>query len=281
MAKIIALVNQKGGVGKTTSTVNLGACLAVADKKTLIIDLDPQGNGSISLGLEPKLYQEKNIYNVLIGQVPLSEAVYETEISGLHICPSDNNLSGAEVELVNVIAREGKLKNAIDKVKNDYDYILIDCPPSLGLLSLNALNAAQSFIVPLQTEYLAMEGLAQLINTVQLIRGSLNPSLEMEGILLTMFDARASLHKQVAEDIRNHFGEIVFNSVIPRNVKLAESPSFGKPIILYDIDSKGSRAYLSLAKEVILKERLRAASEGSKLLSGEIDLEKFESTSIQ
>lgn len=255
MAKIIALMNQKGGVGKTTSTINLAACLAVADKKTLVIDLDPQGNGSISLGLDASQYSEKNIYHALIGDAKLSEAIYETEITNLHICPSDNNLSGAEIELVSEFAREAKLKNAFREIRDQYDYILIDCPPSLGLLTVNALNAADAYIVPMQTEYLAMEGLAQLVNTVKLIKANLNPDLEMEGILLTMFDSRASLHKQVVSEIKKHFGDKVFENIIPRNVKLAECPSFGKPIILYDIESKGSEAYLGLAKELIIRER--------------------------
>lgn len=255
MAKIIALMNQKGGVGKTTTTINLAACLAVADKKTLIIDLDPQGNGSISVGLDAAQYSGCNIYHALIGDSPIKDAIYETELSHLHICPSDNNLSGAEIELVSEFAREAKLKNAFKTISHEYDYILIDCPPSLGLLTVNALNAADTFLVPMQTEYLAMEGLAQLINTVKLIKANLNPTLEMEGILLTMFDSRASLHKQVSSEIRKHFGDKVFEAVIPRNVKLAECPSFGKPIILYDIESKGSEAYLALAREVILKER--------------------------
>ncbi len=255
MAKIIALMNQKGGVGKTTSTINLAACLAVAEKRTLVIDLDPQGNGSVSLGLDSSQHAACNIYHAMIGNADIREAIYETELPNLHICPSDNNLSGAEIELVSEFAREAKLKNAFVSIQDDYDYILIDCPPSLGLLTVNALNAANSFLVPMQTEYLAMEGLAQLVNTVKLIKNNLNPALEMEGILLTMFDGRASLHKQVSAEIRRHFEDKVFETVIPRNVKLAECPSFGKPIILYDIESKGSEAYLALAKEVILKER--------------------------
>ncbi|MAE58960.1 MAG: chromosome partitioning protein [Halobacteriovorax sp.] len=260
MAKIIALMNQKGGVGKTTTTINLAACLAVAEKRTLIIDLDPQGNGSISVGLDAEHYLEKNIYHVIKDGINIKEAIYETELPGLHICPSENNLAGAEVELVNEYARELRLKNAFQAIADDYDYVLIDCPPSLGILTVNALTAADTFLVPMQTEYLAMEGLAQLVNTVRLIKSSLNPTLEMEGILLTMFDSRASLHKQVVDEIKKHFEDKVFNTVIPRNVKLAECPSFGKPIILYDISSKGSEAYLSLAKEIILKERMQTES---------------------
>lgn len=252
MAKIIAIANQKGGVGKTTTSINLSAGLAVAEKKTLLIDLDPQGNASVGLGLDKASFNKKNIYHAIIGEESIDDAIYATELPFLSICPSDNNLIGAEVELVSAFARESKLKSALEDIKDNYDYIIIDCPPSLGLLTVNSLNASHSYIVPMQCEFFAMEGLAQLLNTVRLIRHSLNPKLELEGILLTMFDSRMNLSKQVAAEIKKHFKESVLKTVIPRNIKLSECPSYGKDIFHYDVNSSGSKAYFSLAKEVIM-----------------------------
>jgi len=252
MGKVIALTNQKGGVGKTTTTVNLAASLAVSERKTLVIDFDPQGNASSALGVDrASLVDKKTIYHALIGEAKLSEVILPTEMDCLFVAPANSDLTGAEIELVSSFARESKLKTAIEEIRGQYDYILIDCPPSLGLLTVNALTAADSFLVPLQCEYFALEGLSQLLHTISLIRQSINPSIQEEGIVLTMFDGRNNLANEVVKEVRTHFPGIVFDTVVPRNVRLSECSSFGKPVLLYDIDSKGCLAYLNLAREVL------------------------------
>lgn len=255
--KVIAVTNQKGGVGKTTTTVNLASCLAAADKKILVVDFDPQGNASSAFGHDrSQIAQDKTIYEALIGEKKMEALTLPTELESLFVVPATSDLAGAEIELVQAIAREFKLKQALESVRHQYDYIFIDCPPSLGLLTINALCAAESFLVPLQCEYFALEGLTQLLSTVDLIRRHLNQTLVMEGIVLTMFDGRNNLSHEVVKEVKEHFGEYVFKTVIPRNVKLSECSSYGKPILLYDIESKGSIAYLNLAKE-FLKNNLK------------------------
>jgi len=250
MGRIISIVNQKGGVGKTTTSVNLAAALAILKKKVLIIDIDPQGNSTSGLGL-PKENLVNTVYDVFIDKTKIENTIKNTEVDNLHIVPSNNDLIGANIELHTIENKEKILKNQIDNIKFKYDFILIDCPPSLGYLTLNALVASDSILIPLQCEFFAMEGLAQLMNTFNLIKKRLNTKLKIEGIVLTMFDNKTHISGEVENEVRKHFSNKVFKTTIPRNSKLAESPSFGKPIMLYDIVSKGSTSYFLLAKEVI------------------------------
>ncbi|MGP1476921.1 MAG: ParA family protein [Phocaeicola sp.] len=250
MGKVIALANQKGGVGKTTTTINLAASLATLEKKVLVIDADPQANASSGLGVNVKEV-ETSIYECLINQIDIHEAIYTTDIDGLDIVPSHIDLVGAEIEMLNLENREKVMKNVITPIVKDYDYILIDCSPSLGLITINSLTAADSVIIPVQCEYFALEGISKLLNTIKIIKSKLNPALQIEGFLLTMFDSRLRLANQIYDEVKRHFQELVFKTIIQRNVKLSEAPSHGIPAILYDADSTGSRNYLALAKELI------------------------------
>jgi chromosome partitioning protein len=253
MSHVIAIANQKGGVGKTTTAINLGASLAVAEKRTLVVDIDPQGNASSGLGIKDRA-SRPTIYDVLMGNSSMAEAIVEgVHLPSLDVVPSTRDLVGAEIELVSTPNRESILRDAIRQVRDQYDYVLVDCPPSLGLLTLNTLTAADSVLIPIQCEFYALEGLSQLLNTVRLVQRGLNPDLDIEGVLLTMFDRRLNLSRQVAEEARDYFGDKVYESTIPRNVRLAEAPSFGQPIIQYDVLSSGAEAYLSLAQEVIAR----------------------------
>ncbi len=251
MSRLIAIANQKGGVGKTTTAINLGASLAVAEKKTLVIDMDPQGNATSGLGVADR-DQLHTIYDILVDDRELSDAVLPSvHFPHLDLIPSNRDLVGAEIELVDVESRETVLRRRLLSAREEYDYILVDCPPSLGLLTLNTLVAADSVLIPIQCEFYALEGLSQLLNTVRLVQRGLNPSLEIEGVLLTMYDRRLNLSKQVAEEAREYFGGRVFETLVPRNVRLAEAPSFGQPIVLYDVLSAGAQSYLALAREVM------------------------------
>jgi len=251
MNKIICIANQKGGVGKTTTAINLSASLAAANKRTLLIDADSQGNSTSGLGIDRTLYEKANLYHAMIGQVTLASVIVETALPNLQIIPSNQDLIGLEVEFVHLEDREVRLRQLLKSLDRAYDFIVIDCPPSLGFVTVNALVAADSLIVPLQCEYYAMEGLGYLLNTVKLVKANLNPALALGGILLTMFDPRNSLAHRVTEDVRKHLGKKVFQTIIPRNVRLSESPSHGMPIILYDIKSRGAIAYMELAQEIL------------------------------
>jgi chromosome partitioning protein len=252
MGKIIAIANQKGGVGKTTTAVNISAILSKADKKVLLIDFDSQGNATSGVGVDYTKLQ-KSSYNFLMDHTDGTSCIQKTSFDNLDVIPSHRDLAGAEIELVNVSGREFVLKKAVQKIRDGYDFIVIDCPPSLGLLTVNALTASDSVMMPIQTEYYALEGLSQLMSTVELIKENLNPGLFIEGILLTMCDIRTNLSREVIKEVRNFFPDKVYNTIIPRNVRLSEAPSFGKPIVYYDIRSQGAESYFSLAKEILAK----------------------------
>lgn len=253
MGKVIAIANQKGGVGKTTTAINLAASLAVLEKKVLIIDADPQANTTSGLNFSPEDDQKRTLYEVIIGKLDISDALIQTEIANLHMIPSHINLVGAELELVESQNRESALKNALDTIKDNYDYVIIDCSPSLGLITINSLTASDSVMIPVQPEFFALEGLGKLLNTIRLVQAGPNQKLTIEGFVVTMFDGRTKVHNQVLGDLKEHFSEMVFDTIIQRNIRLSEAPSHGKPIILYDVICNGTTNYLNLAKEVLEK----------------------------
>ena len=257
--RVLAIANQKGGVGKTTTAINLGTALAAIGQKVLLIDLDPQGNASTGLGV-PKTARDFSLYDVIVDRKPIGETAIKTSVPGLSLLPSDPDLSGVEIELGHAERRSYRLRDALDQLdeqKQHFDYVLIDCPPSLNLLTVNAMTAADAVMVPLQCEFFALEGLSQLMRTIDLVRGSLNPRLAVQGIVLTMFDKRNALSGAVERDVRQHFGALVYDTVIPRNVRVSEAPSFGKPALIYDLKCSGSQAYIKLARELVARERAR------------------------
>jgi chromosome partitioning protein len=265
MGKIIAIANQKGGVGKTTTTINLAASLAVLEKKVLMIDADPQANATSGTGFDVKNIKT-GIYECLIDEVNPNDVILSSEIEGLDLLPSSIDLVGAEIEMLNMPNRERMLKSVIDKIEKKYDYILLDCSPSLGLITVNSLTAANSVMIPVQCEYFALEGLGKLLNTIKIIQSRLNPDLEIEGFVLTMYDSRLRLSNQVVEEVRRHFQQMVFDTIIQRNIKISEAPSFGKPVIMYDAESKGSLNYLILAREVLQKNGDTKIPENKKII---------------
>ncbi len=257
MGKVIAIVNQKGGVGKTTTAINLSASLAVLEKKVLIIDADPQANTTSGLNFSPDNDEKRTLYEVLIGERAIEDTLIQTEIANLHMIPSHINLVGAEIELLKKADRESIMKNALSGIRGDYDYIIIDCSPSLGLITVNSLTAADSVIVPVQPEFFALEGIGKLLQTIRLVQRGYNPGLVIEGFVVTMFDGRTKVHNQVLEELKEHFHELIFNTVIQRNIRLSEAPSHGKPIILYDVICNGTTNYLNLAREVLERDGVK------------------------
>ncbi len=269
MGKVIAIANQKGGVGKTTTSINLAACLAVLEHRTLLIDADPQANATSGVGVDPQSVKT-SIYECIVDDIEPRNIIYKTSTPNLDLLPAHIDLVGAEIEMINLPNRETKMRGVIDKIRDDYDFIIIDCAPSLGLITVNSLSAADSVIIPVQCEYFALEGLGKLLNTIKIIKSHLNPDLTIEGILLTMYDARLRLANQVIEDVKQHFQDLVFETVVYRNIKLSEAPSYGESIIMYDADSKGAHNYLNLAREILQKNDLTNIKNEDKLINTEL-----------